>query len=35
MPWTYWNFCKDKILGYTMSSADIVQKLWELEDIPC
>ena len=28
MSWTYWNFCKDKILGYIMSPADIVQKLW-------
>jgi len=28
MFWPYGDFCENKILGYIMSPADIVQKLW-------
>ena len=28
MFWPYGDFCEDKILGHIMSSAGIVQKLW-------
>ena len=33
MYWPYGDFCEDKILGYIMSPADIVQKLWNYYNV--